>query len=162
MRQKKLTLCIAFLIGLGLHGLKAQESINPAGGDATGSGGSMSYSVGQIFTEYQFSGTDGSVSQGVQQPIELLTLGLEEDLLLIASAKVFPNPTADKIQLRLELEDINNLSYQIYDINGKLLQSEKILQFTTEIQLSQLPTSVYFLKIIRNNNLLKTFRILKN
>jgi len=162
MRQKKLTLCITFLIGLGIHGLKAQESINTAGGDANGSGGSMSYSIGQIFIESQSGGADGSVSQGVQQPIEWLTLGLEEDLLLIASAKVFPNPTTDKIQLRLELEDINNLSYQIYDINGKFLQSEEILQFTTEIQLSQLPTSVYFLKIIRNNNLLKTFRILKN
>jgi hypothetical protein len=162
MRQKKLILCIAFLIGLGLHGLKAQETIIPTGGDATGSGGSMSHSIGQIFVDSQSSGTDDSVNQGVQQPIELFTLGLEEDLLLIASTKVFPNHTSNKIQVRLELEDLSNLSYQIYDINGKLLQSKEILEFTTEVQLSQFPNSVYFLKIIRNNNLLKTFKILKN
>lgn len=122
----------------------------------------MSHSIGQIFVDSQSSGTDDSVNQGVQQPIELLTLGLEEDLLLIASTKVFPNPTSNKIQVRLELEDLSNLYYQIYDINGKFIQSKKILDFTTEVQLSQLPTSVYFLKIMRNNKLLKTFKLLKN
>jgi len=162
MKQKKLTLCIVFIISLGLHGLKAQESINPTGGDATGTGGNMSVSIGQTFVDFQSNGNDDSVSQGVQQSIELLSLGLKDDLILVTSAKIFPNPTANKIQLQLQLEDKNNLSYQLYDISGKLLQSEEILEFTTEVQLSQFPNSVYFLKIIRNNNLLKTFKILKN
>tara|TARA_R110000751_G_scaffold307580_2_gene429611 strand:- start:2759 stop:3262 length:504 start_codon:yes stop_codon:yes gene_type:complete len=162
MRQKKLILCIGFLIGIGLQGLKAQQTIIPAGGDATGSGGSMSLSIGQTFVDFQSNGNDDSVNQGVQQSIELLSLGLKDDLILVTSAIIFPNPTANKIQLQLQLEDKNKLSYQLYDINGKLLQSEEILEFTTEVQLSQFPNSVYFLKIIRNNNLLKTFKILKN
>lgn len=148
------------IILLSTGGILAQESINTAGGDAAGAGGSMSLSIGQTFVDFQSNGN--SVSQGVQQPIELLSLGLKDDLILIASAKVFPNPTANKIQLKLELEAIDNLFYHIYDIKGKLLQSKEILEFTTEVQLSQLPTSVYFLKIIRNNNFLKTFKILKN
>ncbi|MFT6841979.1 MAG: hypothetical protein ACJASR_000743 [Psychroserpens sp.] len=66
MRQKKLTLCIVLLIGIGSHGLKAQESINSAGGNAIGNGGSSSYSIGQVFYITNV-GTNGSVAQGVQQ-----------------------------------------------------------------------------------------------
>ncbi|MCK9290408.1 MAG: hypothetical protein WCR58_02960 [Bacteroidales bacterium] len=36
------------MLGLGLTGLQAQESGNAMGGNACGSGGSASYSVGQV------------------------------------------------------------------------------------------------------------------
>jgi hypothetical protein len=40
-----------------------------AGGEATGSGGSVSYSVGQVVYTTN-TGINGSVAQGVQQPYE--------------------------------------------------------------------------------------------
>ncbi|MBV1889111.1 MAG: HYR domain-containing protein, partial [Proteobacteria bacterium] len=46
--------------------ISAQESINVSGGDATGTGGSSSYSVGQVFYTTNVGAT-GSVAQGVQQ-----------------------------------------------------------------------------------------------
>jgi len=46
MKYKKLKLSAVLLLGLGLTGLQAQQSINAAGGNATGSGGMVSYSVG--------------------------------------------------------------------------------------------------------------------
>lgn len=51
----------------GLRGyVIAQESVNAAGGDALGFGGSASYSVGQVyFTTIGENGT--TVAQGVQQ-----------------------------------------------------------------------------------------------
>lgn len=36
------------LLGLGLTGLQAQTSANATGGDASGGGGSASYSIGQV------------------------------------------------------------------------------------------------------------------
>lgn len=50
-----------------LHG---QENIYPDGGTATGSGGSVTYTVGQV-TYCTFTGTNGSVAHGVQQPYEI-------------------------------------------------------------------------------------------
>ncbi|MFM2191538.1 MAG: hypothetical protein RLZZ118_495, partial [Bacteroidota bacterium] len=45
---------------------QAQQATTATGGDATGSGGSAAYSVGQIvYTTH--TGTTGSVAQGVQQ-----------------------------------------------------------------------------------------------
>ena len=78
MRHKKLKLSAVLLLGLGLTGLQAQESVNATGGNASGSGGSASYSVGQVVYTNN-TGTSGSVAQGVQQPFEIsVVTGIEE------------------------------------------------------------------------------------
>ena len=74
--------------------VNGQESINTSGQNATGTGGSASYSLGQVvYTTY--SGTNGSVAQGVQQPYEIsVVLGIEyTNINLIMT--VSPNPTKD-------------------------------------------------------------------
>ena len=73
MRYRKLKLSAALLLGFGLTGLQAQTSVNAIGGDATGSGGSVSYSVGQVVYTTN-KGTNGSVVEGVQQPYEILVV----------------------------------------------------------------------------------------
>jgi hypothetical protein len=52
------------------YGLAMQNTISSAGGNAKGSGGSASFTVGQIFYT-KLSGTNGSVVQGIQQPYEI-------------------------------------------------------------------------------------------
>ena len=96
MKHKKIITSVAFLL-LGLGGLHAQESPTASGGDATGSGGTVDYSVGQVayITNVNASGT---VSQGVQQAYEIFTVGIQEAELNI-SLSVFPNPTADNLTL---------------------------------------------------------------
>ena len=47
MKHKKTITSIAFLL-LGLGGLHAQEALPATGGEATGAGGSSSYTVGQV------------------------------------------------------------------------------------------------------------------
>jgi hypothetical protein len=65
MKHKKTITSVAFLL-IGLGGLSAQESVNGSGGDATGTGGTSSYSIGQVVYTTA-TGTNGSVAQGVQQ-----------------------------------------------------------------------------------------------
>ncbi len=62
MRHKKWILSIVLLTGISLTGIQVQESINASGGNASGNGGSASYSVGQI-TYQTHTGTAGSVAQ---------------------------------------------------------------------------------------------------
>ena len=69
MKHKKTITSIAFLL-LGLGGLQAQESPTATVGEATGTGGTASYSVGQVVYTTT-TGTNGSVAQGVQQPFEI-------------------------------------------------------------------------------------------
>jgi hypothetical protein len=162
MQHKRLKLSVVFLLGLGLIGLQAQESINATGGDASGSGGSASYSVGQVVYTTN-TGTNGSVAQGVQQPYEIwVVTAIEEAKGINLLVTVYPNPATDYLTLRIDELDISNLSYQLYDIQGKLLRNEKITSNQTSIAMSNLMPATYFVKVVQGNKEIKTFRIIKN
>ena len=101
MLLKRLEFSALLVFGLGLTGLQAQESINATGGIASGSGGSMSYSVGQIVYTTN-TGTNGSVAQGVQQPYEIsAVIGIEEFNGINLYVSVYPNPTSDYLTLSI-------------------------------------------------------------
>lgn len=160
MKHKQILISVAFLL-LGLGGLHAQTSINATGGDASGSGGSVSYSVGQIVYTTN-TGANGSVTQGVQQSYEISAVtGIDEAKGINLTVTAYPNPTSDYLTLRIVEFDISNLSYQMYDMNGKLLQNEKITGNRTSIFMSKLVPANYFVKIIQENKEIKTFKIIK-
>jgi hypothetical protein len=162
MRHKRLKLSAVLLLGLGLTGLQAQESVNATGGDALGSGGSASYSVGQVVYTTN-TGTNGSVAQGVQQAFEIsVVTGLEEAKGINLSVSAYPNPTTDYLTLEVKDVELLNLHFQMYDMNGKLLQNEKITGNQTSIVMSNLVPATYFVKVIQGNKEFKTFKIIKN
>ena len=162
MKKKQLKLSALLLLGLGLTGLQAQESINATGGNASGSVGSASYSVGQIVYTTN-TGTNGSVAQGVQQPYEIsVVTAIEEAKDITLSVSAYPNPTSDYLTLHIEEIDILILSYQLLDMNGKLLQNEKITGDQTNIVMSNLEPATYIMKVIQENKEVKTFKIIKN
>jgi len=162
MRHKRLKLSAVLLLGLGLTGLQAQTSVNATGTNASGSGGSASYSVGQVVYTTN-AGTSGSVAQGVQQPYEIsVVTAIEEAKGINLSVTTYPNPTTDFLQLTVESEKLKDLSYQLFDMNGKLLQNEKITSNQTSIVMSNLVPATYFIKVIQGNKEVKTFKIIKN
>ena len=163
MRHKKLKLSAVLLLGLGLTGLQAQTAVPATGSNASGSGGTVSYSVGQVVYTTNTGGSNGSVAQGVQQPFEIsVVTGLEETKGIILSVSAYPNPTTDFLNLKVENYDNTNLSYQLFDISGKLLETKKITGNETSINTSNLVPATYFLKVTENNKEVKTFKIIKN
>lgn len=139
---------------------QAQESVNASGGNATGSGGSVSYSIGQmVYTTNTASG--GSVAQGVQHAYEILTLGNAETALNI-SLTAFPNPTTEN--LTLQINDYNNekLSYQLFDMQGKQLSNEQVTAMQTQINMKSLPNATYFINVVnQENKTVQSFKIVK-
>ena len=79
MRNMKISVSTVFLF-LCSPFLYAQQSTNAGGGDATGTGGSAAYSVGQVAYTSNI-GTGGTESQGVQQTYIISTVGSEEPSL---------------------------------------------------------------------------------
>jgi hypothetical protein len=159
MKHKKTMTSVAFLL-LGLGGLHAQESPTAAGGEATGTGGTASYSVGQVVYTTN-TGTNGSVAQGVQQAYEIYNVGIKETELNI-SLSIFPNPTA--ANLTLQISDYNNekVSYQLYDMQGKLLNNGKIVAQQTQIEMTSLPTAAYYVNVVnQENQKVQSFKIIK-
>ena len=160
MKQKKAKLTALFLVIIGLTGLQAQQAVTSAGGDATGSGGTASYSVGQI-AYTSISNANGSVNQGMQQPYEFFTNGIDENKFISLKMTVYPNPTKASVFLRIDNQELQNYSFQLYDMSGNLISSQKISYTETSIPMENLSAATYFLKVTDNNNVLKTFKIIK-
>ena len=162
MRHKKLKLSAVLLLGLGLTGLQAQESVNATGGNASGNGGSASYTFGQVVYTTN-TGTNGSVAQGVQQSYEISAeTGIEESKGINLTMTAYPNPTSDYLTLSVDNIELSNLSYQLYDMKGKLLQNGKITDNPTSIVMNNLVPASYFVKVFQGNKEVKTFKVIKH
>ena len=163
MKHKRLKLSALLFLGLGLTGLQAQTSVNATGGNASGIGGSASYSVGQLAYTTN-TGTNGSVSEGVQQAFEIsVVTGIEEAKDIFLNVSAYPNPTTDYLELKVENLQLSELSYKLYDISGKVYQNKEIGNSITKIEMQNLPQGIYFIKVIDTKNKeFKTFKIIKN
>ncbi len=60
-------------------------------------------------------------------------------------AKMYPNPTSGI--LTLELEEFNNASTKITDINGRVIQNQELSNAFTTFDVSNLSAGIYFLQI---------------
>jgi len=158
MKHKKIKLSV-LLLGIGITA-QAQQATTASGGDASGSGGTVAYSVGQVVYTTN-TDASGTVSQGVQQPYEIFTVGIKETELNILLS-VFPNPTA--YNLTLQISDYNNekLSYQLFDMQGKLLNNGQVTAQQVQINTANLPPATYFINVVnQENKKIRSFKIIK-
>jgi len=141
--------------------LNAQEIVTTSGLNASGEGGTISYSVGQVSVA-QNTGTEGSVIEGVQQPYIIdPTVGSEIANINLKLA-TYPNPTSDEIIMTAEDLDLENFSYQLLSNEGKVLISKASIESTNNISLQSFPANIYLLNIYRDQIIIKSFRIIKN
>jgi hypothetical protein len=143
--------------------LEAQNAIPATGGNASGSGGSASFTVGQVVYTNNTSVSSGSTTQGVQQPFEISVITAivqAESVSLVCS--VYPNPVSEFLTLKIENYDRKSLFYKLFDADGKLLESKRVTGNETIISMTNLPPSLYFLKVIDNKKEIITFKIIKN
>lgn len=142
-------------------GIQAQQTTLSSGGVATGNGGSMSFSVGQIvYTTY--TGSTGNMAQGVQQPFEIMgVLGVDGLSEINLNLVAYPNPTSDFLKIDMNDSDFKDVTYQLYDINGRLLSNKKLSNSKTEINMKQLSSAIYYLKIMKNQKPVKILKIIK-
>lgn len=140
MKNLKTTLIIA-ICSLNLQLLQAQEATLSSGGDATGSGGSVSYSVGQVVYTTSI-GANESEAQGVQQPYEIsTTTGIDIDHIKL-KIEAYPNPTNNILSLSIENTNEGKYSYQLLNNLGKLIAQNSIANNTISINIKMLPNAI--------------------
>jgi hypothetical protein len=162
MKRNQQTFLLLFVTGL-LYATSgySQESIVVAGGSATGTGGSSSYSIGQI-AYTSLPGSAGYVSQGVQQAYEIATLGNDEFTEIKLLMTAYPNPTIDILNLVVTDNKWDDLSCNLFDINGKIVAKNlKITSSETAVSMQELNQGIYFLVVSTSNKTIKTFKIIK-
>jgi hypothetical protein len=153
-----ITLILTISTGSILFG---QQAVLTAGADVAGTGGTVSYSVGQVVCQTH-TGTSGSVTEGVQQPYEISVLSsIKATTGITMTCSAYPNPTADYLILKVENYAFDNLRYQLFDMQGKLLESKIITSDQTNIPMNAFTPATYLLKVIHPNNEITTFSIIK-
>ena len=159
--RRKLNLLMLLFLGFALK-VHAQEAITASGGNASGSGGTSGYSIGQVVCTTN-AGSNGSVSQGVQQSFDVIVISaLERAKSIDLHCLVYPNPATDHLILQLDGLNYKNLMYKLYDSNGRLLAEQGLTENETNIPMNSLVSAIYILKVIENNQEIKSFKIIKN
>ncbi|MBQ0788270.1 MAG: T9SS type A sorting domain-containing protein [Oceanihabitans sp.] len=160
-QTKKIGLTAFIFLSLGTIKTNAQESLNTSGGNISSSDGSISQSVGQLFIN-PINGSNGNIYQGVQFAIDLENLDTNSYLFDL-NVKTFPNPATSELNLQVSNINSHKLSYKIYDFLGRLIKSDTISTEKTTINIEDLPNAAYLLNVFsENQNLIKSFKILKN
>ena len=135
----------------------AQQNTVATGGTASGSGGTATFTVGQI--DYSnASGTTGSINEGVQQPFEFFKeVGLQENDITI---ELYPNPTQDGVFIASnQLRKFDRID--MYDSRGRLVITHKINSDSEEIDLNHLEAGTYHLNFLGQNELKQTYKLIK-
>lgn len=138
----------------------AQQSPVSAGGDISGNGGNISYSIGQVVYTTN-TGETGTITQGVQQPYEFLIIKGVENLNVHLQLSVFPNPTRDRVALQIQNYNFDQLEFQLFDQVGKLIATFPITTATTIVPMEGYSSGIYFLKVMDDSQEIKSFKIVK-
>jgi hypothetical protein len=157
--MKKITLLAVLSFATQL--VNAQETIPVSGGEATGAGGEVSYTIGQLVYTNPTTAA-GSLNQGIQQAFEFVTLSNPALTAVTLKAVTYPNPTTEFIILSLKDGNLTGVSYAMYDLLGRFVSKGAVTQAETKIAMKNLPIGTYVLKVDQNNQALKTFKIIKN
>jgi hypothetical protein len=137
-----------------------QSNTVASGGNATGSNGNVSFTVGQIDYTSQ-TGSSGKINQGVQHAYEIYGTNSLQDLGDLFQLTVGPNPTIDFLILTSSMENLAELSYYLTDLNGKKLMNPIHFTGKAEISMVNYPTGMYFLIMQNISEEIKSFKIIK-
>ena len=154
--QKSLSL-LSLLCGLNGY---CQQAVTTSGGNASAVSGSISYTIGQIDYE-SVTGSNGNVSQGVQQPFEVFIVLANNNFSYSFSGMLAPNPATESTILSLgdDFTSFNNMQFDLTDITGKVLKKGTINAKETIVDVATLAEACYFLNFYENGKQIKTFKL---
>ena len=152
--MKKNTL-VLFLFFASLA-VSAQEVVATQGESYSNASASIDFTIGEVIIN---TGTDGTndLTQGFHQT-NWNFLGLE-DFAPNYEAIIFPNPTQEVLNIRTSM--FENVTYTLYDAQGKLVMQNILSAEQTPIQVSQLAPGSYSLTLNNATQNLKIFKLVK-
>lgn len=153
---------IGLMFVMSSYAQEKQTTIPTAGGEAVGTGGSMSYTIGQVFNTSE-SNEQYILNQGIQQSYEIyLISSVEEANAIELTAIVFPNPTTDILYLKIQNYPVERLSCYLYDMDGRQILNQSLVEIDNHIDVSNLTHGTYLLKLKDGAQEVKIFKIIKH
>jgi hypothetical protein len=155
--MKKIILFFALFVFTAANTI-AQEVVSTAGETNTITGYEVSWTLGEPVIQTISSGST-VLTQGFHQS-KLTVTAIDELLVSDLELKVYPNPTQDFVTISLSKMP-ENLIYSVFDLSGKLLENNRISNLNTKIDMQHYSGGSYILKLKNKNQLIQTFKIIK-
>lgn len=137
---------------------QAQFATLSAGGEGSGPGGTVSFSIGQLVVE-ETEDSEGSISPGVQQTYESSVVYVSETVS-DNRLMVYPNPTNHFVQLQFEKTFVGRV--RVLDVNGRLVFEESINDLQKNINAQSWPSGIYLLHVLNGQNVFSIHKVVKN
>lgn len=155
--MKPLLLSIAFLF---FHfATPAQSVITVAGDYVEDDDLSVSWTLGEVVTE-ALNQDNITLSQGQQQFTVSLISGIGQKYDFAVTA--YPNPTKNALSVTFSNDEKNNLILNLYNSLGVEIHQQGLTSDQKNtIPMTDYPAGVYIITIKCQQELLKTFRIIK-
>ncbi len=156
--KQYLILIFLMFFKLSMTTTQAQQIISGAGANFQTTGGSVSWSLGEIAIE-TFTNESFIITQGFQQS-HLTITNVSEIENFESEVIVYPNPAHN--YLNLVLENTEGVQYFLYSVNGQLVENKVVSNDHTQINFKSLNPGIYLLKILRDDKEVNSFKVLKN
>lgn len=154
------------VVGLGFAflGANAQtaspELVSSSGDNFSNATYQLDWSVGECVTATHSAG-EYVITQGFHQNTYVITP--VEDLRADIEISVYPNPTNDLVTIDFPLsEGHGNVKIIVTELSGKVLQTAEMQSDLAQINFSAYANGTYLITISQNNQLIKSFQIIKN
>ena len=153
-------LAILSIVGISFSQDLDHFVIGTDGGYAGNNQFSLSYTIGEVVTEFGRDTINNvDLSQGFQQ--SYISIVSVEDHDLDIDIMIYPNPAVDYLNVVVsDIDKANN--YFMYDMTGKLIRQARINDKEFKIGFSALSTGNYMLVFTDEERRLKTIKVQKS
>ena len=134
-----------------------QQVISSRGGSHTNLNGSIHFTIGEVIVNTESDGNN-TITQGFHQTN--WTFAGVDNHDKNYEVIIFPNPMEETLNIRTKV--FKNVSYILYDTQGKMIMQNELLKEKTSLQVSSLAPSKYSLILFNKKEKLKTFSLIKH
>jgi hypothetical protein len=154
-----------FMVTISYAQSIAPQSVNSSGTKMAQANGSLSFTVGELVVLSQTDSQGNTLGGGFTSGATLTTASIQETDTAVLDVSVFPNPTSDLVNIRINHSSIEQVVVSITDLQGKEVYSGKYAGISNTIGINtatySLGTYVLSLKN-KNNQVLGTYKIIKH
>ena len=143
----------------------APQSVNSSGTKMSQINGSLSFTVGELVVLNLTDNQGNTIGGGFSAGATLTTLSIKETDAAVLDVSVFPIPTSDLVNIRLNHSSIEQVVVSITDLQGKEVYYGLYagISNTIGINTTAYAPGTYVLSLKnKNNQVLGTYKIIKN
>ena len=134
--------------------------IGSDGGHSRNNQFSLDYTIGEVVTEFgEDTLNNVHLTQGFQQTM-LAIVSVEEHVLDI-EIDVYPNPAVDYLNVSIPTLQ-EDMQFALFDMQGKLIEQQKINSQAFTIGFSNMSTGNYLLVFTNKDQRIKTLQVQKS